>query len=402
MKVRALSVGEVNSYIKKTLRTDPILSGITVKGEVSNYKLHSSGHIYFSLKDSNSRLRCVMFKDAASGLSFIPAEGMNVLAMGSISVYERSGQYQLYVREMSQDGLGELYEAFEQLKKSLERKGYFDEANKKKLPFIPQRIGIVTSAGGAAVRDIITTINRRWGKAQLFIYDTLVQGKNAPGQICNGIYYFNKAEPVDVIIIGRGGGSIEELWAFNDEGVARAIFESQIPIISAVGHQTDFTIADFVADLRAPTPTAAGEFVVPEIKALNMRLRDIRGRIKTAMDKQIKFERLKLHRIRDSYGLRQPRDRIIQLRQRVDEGQEGLVKAIGSYIRGLEQTVEKKIAILKGMNPLAVLDRGYAVVRHEAMGKIIKSVTDTSEGSTLDILLKDGTLGVNVLEVKRG
>ncbi len=402
MKVRALSVSEVNSYIKKTLKTDPILSGVTVKGEISNYRLHSSGHIYFSLKDSNSRLHCVMFRDAAGNLSFAPSEGMKVLARGAISVYERSGQYQLYVRDMSQDGLGELYEAFEQLKKSLESKGYFDDANKKELPFIPRKIGIVTSAEGAAVRDIITTINRRWGKAELLIYDTLVQGERAPEQICSGINYFNGIEPVDVIIIGRGGGSIEELWAFNDERVARAVFESQVPVISAVGHQRDFTIADFVADLRAPTPTAAGELAVPEIEALNTRLRGIRERIITAMEKQIKFARLKLYHIRDSYGLRQPRDRIVQLRQQTDEGLEDLTKAFGMYIKNRRQDVERKFAVLKGLSPLAILDRGYAMVRHGQTGETIKSVGGVDKGCTLDVLLKDGTLDVSVLEVKRG
>jgi exodeoxyribonuclease VII large subunit len=257
MEIRAFSVSEVNSYIKKSLAGDPILSAIAVKGELSNCKLYSSGHLYFSMKDSSSRIRCVMFREAVQNLSFEPSDGMRVLARGSVSVYERDGQYQLYVREMSQDGVGELYEAFERLKRSLEQKGYFDPAKKKKLPFMPSTIGVVTSAKGAAVRDIITTINRRWGKAQIFVYHSLVQGERAPEQICRGIRYFNTVQPVDVLIIGRGGGSIEELWAFNDERVAEAVFKSNVPVISAVGHQTDYTIADFVADLRAATPTAA-------------------------------------------------------------------------------------------------------------------------------------------------
>jgi exodeoxyribonuclease VII large subunit len=402
MEIRALSVSEVNGYIKKALSTDPILSGVTVKGEISNCKLHSSGHLYFSLKDSSSRLRCVMFREAASSLSFMPSEGMKVLAKGGISVYERDGQYQLYVRDMSQDGLGELYEAFERLKKSLELKGYFDEANKKKLPLIPRRIGVVTSAEGAAVRDIITTINRRWGKAEILIYNSLVQGDRAPEQICRGIQYFNRTEPVDVIIIGRGGGSIEELWAFNDEGVARAIFESHIPIVSAVGHQTDFTIADFVADLRAPTPTAAGELVVPELRQVYARLTEARGRISTAVEKRIRFERLNLDRIRDSYAFRQPLDRITQLGQRADEGQERLIRAFGVYIKNRRQPLDKKAAVLEGLSPLAVLDRGYAVVRDTHTGKTVKSVAEAGKDSRLNVLLKDGNINVRVLEVKRG
>ena len=402
MEIRALSVSEVNGYIKKALSTDPILSGISVKGEVSNCKLHSSGHLYFSLKDSSSRLRCIMFREAVKRLSFMPAEGMKVLARGGISVYERDGQYQLYVRDMSQDGLGELYEAFERLKNSLELKGYFDEANKKKLPLIPKRIGVVTSAEGAAVRDIITTINRRWGKAEILVYNSLVQGDRAPEQICRGIQYFNETEPVDVIIIGRGGGSIEELWAFNDERVARAIFESIIPVVSSVGHQTDFTIADFVAVLRAPTPTAAGELVVPELRQVNTRLTETRVRIKTAVEKRIKFERLKLDRIRDSYGFRQPVDRVIQMGQQADEGQERLIRAMGRYMQNLRQTLDKRTAMLNGLSPMAVLERGYAVVRDPQTGKTVKSVVQAGKDNRLDVLLKDGIINVKVIEAKRG
>lgn len=302
MEIRAFSVSEVNGYIKKSLAADPILAAIAVKGELSNCKLYSSGHMYFSLKDSLSRIRCVMFREAVQNLSFEPTDGMKVLARGSVSVYERDGQYQLYVREMSQDGLGELYEAFEKLKKSLEQRGYFDPAKKKKLPFMPATIGVVTSAKGAAVKDIINTINRRWGKAQIFVYHSLVQGERAPEQICRGIRYFNTVQPVDVLIIGRGGGSIEELWAFNDERVAEAVFESNVPVVSAVGHQTDYTIADFVADLRAATPTAAGELVVPELRQVITRISDARGRMKAAMEKQVRFGVLRLQRVRDKIG----------------------------------------------------------------------------------------------------
>lgn len=402
MKVRVLSVSEVNGYIKRTLNADPILSGVTVKGEISNYKFHSSGHLYFSLKDSGSRLRCVMFRDAAVGLSFTPSDGMKVLARGSVSVYERDGQYQLYIRDMSQDGLGELYEAFERLKKSLELKGYFDESNKKKLPFIPRRIGIVTSAEGAAVRDIIITINRRWHKAQIFVYNALVQGERAPEQICRGIEYFNRDENMDVIIIGRGGGSIEELWAFNDERVAQAIFQSKVPVVSAVGHQTDFTISDFVADFRAPTPTAAGELIVPEFRMIEAGLVEARSRMKAAMVKQIRFERMKLYRIRDSYGFRQPMDRITQFGQRIDEGHERLIRSVKMCIYNYRQSIDKKAAVLKGLSPMAVLDRGYAVVRDPGTGKTIKSAVQVKKEDPLDVLLRDGTIKVKVFEAKRG
>ncbi len=402
MEIRALSVSEVNGYIKKCLGIDPILSSITVKGEISNYKLHTSGHLYFSLKDNSSRLRCIMFREAAKKLAFEPTEGMNVAAKGSISVYERDGQYQLYVKDMSQDGLGELYEAFEQLKKSLEQKGYFDPDNKKRLPFMPLKIGVVTSAEGAAVRDIITTIGRRSGKTEILVYNSLVQGEKAPDQICRGIQYFNRMEPVDVIIIGRGGGSIEELWAFNDERVANAIHESEIPIVSAVGHQTDFTIADFAADLRAPTPTAAGELVVPELQQLGRSLSEAYGRMGNAMEKYIQMRRLELKRMKESYGFRQPRDRIVQFKQQTDEEYARLVRALGVFCRNRRLTLEQMAARMDSLSPLSVVERGYAVVRNRETGHTVKSVTQVKENSNLDLMLKDGIISTRVLKLKRG
>lgn len=402
MEIRAFSVSEVNGYIKKSLAGDPILAAIAVKGELSNCKLYSSGHMYFSLKDSLSRIRCVMFREAVQNLSFEPTDGMKVLARGSVSVYERDGQYQLYVREMSQDGLGELYEAFEKLKKSLEQRGYFDPAKKKKLPFMPATIGVVTSAKGAAVKDIITTINRRWGKAQIFVYHSLVQGERAPEQICRGIRYFNTVQPVDVLIIGRGGGSIEELWAFNDERVAEAVFESNVPVVSAVGHQTDYTIADFVADLRAATPTAAGELVVPELRQVITRISDARGRMKAAMEKQVRFGVLRLQRVRDSYAFRQPLDRIMQYRQQADDGYEKLIKGFRQHHSNKKQLLQQRFERLCAINPMAVLERGYTVVRDPSTGQLIRSVGQARVGDYLDVMMKDGTLNVKVLDVKGG
>lgn len=402
MEIRAFSVSEVNGYIKKSLAADPILAAIAVKGELSNCKLYSSGHMYFSLKDSLSRIRCVMFREAVQNLSFEPTDGMKVLARGSVSVYERDGQYQLYVREMSQDGLGELYEAFEKLKKSLEQRGYFDPAKKKKLPFMPATIGVVTSAKGAAVKDIINTINRRWGKAQIFVYHSLVQGERAPEQICRGIRYFNTVQPVDVLIIGRGGGSIEELWAFNDERVAEAVFESNVPVVSAVGHQTDYTIADFVADLRAATPTAAGELVVPELRQVITRISDARGRMKAAMEKQVRFGVLRLQRVRDSYAFRQPLDRIMQYRQQADDGYEKLIKGFRQQHSNKKQLLQQRFERLCAINPMAVLERGYTVVRDPSTSQLIRSVGQARVGDYLDVMMKDGTLNVKVLDVKGG
>lgn len=402
MEIRAFSVSEVNSYIKKSLAGDPILSAIAVKGELSNCKLYSSGHLYFSMKDSSSRIRCVMFREAVQNLSFEPSDGMRVLARGSVSVYERDGQYQLYVREMSQDGVGELYEAFERLKRSLEQKGYFDPAKKKKLPFMPSTIGVVTSAKGAAVRDIITTINRRWGKAQIFVYHSLVQGERAPEQICRGIRYFNTVQPVDVLIIGRGGGSIEELWAFNDERVAEAVFKSNVPVVSAVGHQTDYTIADFVADLRAATPTAAGELAVPELRQVITSINDARGRMKAAMEKQVRFDVLRLQRIKDSYAFRQPLDRIMQYRQQADDGFERLLKGFRQHHSNRVQMLQQRFERLCAINPMAVLERGYTIVRDPATGQFIRSVGQVRVDDYLDVILKDGTLNVKVSDVKGG
>jgi len=252
-----LSVSQLNEYIKRQLEKDPRLAEIWIRGEISNCKLHYSGHIYLTLKDEKSVLKAVMFKGAASGLTFTPKDGMKVLTRCRISVYETAGAYQAYISEMRTDGLGDLHVAFEQLKEKLKGEGLFEIENKKPIPKFPKAIGLVTSPTGAAVRDVINILGRRYKHAQVYLYPVLVQGEQAPPQIIQGIRYFNEVHPVDVIITGRGGGSIEELWAFNDENVARAIFASRIPIISAVGHETDFTIADFVADLRAPTPSAA-------------------------------------------------------------------------------------------------------------------------------------------------
>lgn len=401
MDVRALTVSEVNNYIKKSFATDPILSNITVKGEISNFKIHTSGHIYFSLKDNSSRLRCVMFKSFAENLDFIPEEGCKILAKGSISVYERDGQYQLYVREMLQDGLGELYIAFEQLKRKLEGMGYFDDSRKRKIPFIPRRIGIVTSAEGAAIRDIISVVSRRFRNVELLVYNALVQGEKSPAQICRGIEYFNKHERVDVIIIGRGGGSIEELWAFNDERVAHAIYNSQIPVISAVGHQTDFTIADFVADLRAPTPSAAGELVVPDIREVRKNLNICLDRLEGGIFKQVNLYRQKLDYIRNRYGFKQPVDRVEQFKQHLDNSYSRLCKAIAVQRERKAHLLEERAARLDSLSPLAVLERGYAVITKSNTGRVVKSVKSINKGDTVDILLRDGNIEALVSRVNR-
>lgn len=402
MDIRTLTVSEVNNYIKKCLAIDPVLSSITIKGEISNFKLHSSGHIYFSLKDNSSRLHCVMFKRYAENLSFVPEEGTGVLAKGSISVYEKNGQYQLYVREMLKDGLGELFVAYEQLKSRLEKMGYFDDGRKKKLPFAPKKIGVVTSAQGAAVRDIISVINRRYKNVELLVYNALVQGEKAPSQICRGIEYFNSEEEVDVIIVGRGGGSIEELWAFNDEGVARAIYNSGIPVISAVGHQTDFTIADFVADLRAPTPTAAAELVVPDINIVQKNLWTCCSRMETAIIRLLELKKHRLDALRNSYGLRQPLDEIVQYKQQMDSCYNRLYNVFSVHKDKKKHLLEENGARLNSLSPLAVIDRGYAVVVNRNDGRTVKSVKNIQIGDNVDIRMKDGNIDANVSGIRKG
>ncbi len=399
MDVKAFTVSEVNNYIKKSLSIDPILSGITVKGEISNLKLHSSGHMYFSLKDNYCRLSCVMFRRDAESLSFIPEEGTGVLAKGSISVYEKSGQYQLYVSEMLKDGLGKLFVAYERLKGKLEKMGYFDESRKKKIPFVPGKIGVVTSAQGAAVRDIISVIKRRFKNVELLVYNALVQGVKAPLEICRGLEYFNTCEKVDVIIVGRGGGSIEELWAFNDEGVARAIYNSTVPVVSAVGHQTDFTIADFVADLRAPTPTAAAQMVVPDMNKVRRNLWTCCRRMEGAVVRQVDLKKHRLDRLKSSYGFRQLEDMIMQRGQQLDICYNRMGRAMTVYRDNRRQLLQEKGARLNSLSPLRILERGYAVVTNRKNGSLLRSVEGVVKGDILDICLQDGNIDVEVRDL---
>jgi exodeoxyribonuclease VII large subunit len=294
---RVFTVTEINNYIKYLMQNDMLLSHLYVKGEISNFKHHTSGHAYFTLKDADSRIKCVMFKGSASKLKFVPEDGCAVILRGYFSIYERDGQYQLYVEDMIPEGTGSLYKAYEQLKKKLSELGYFDEAKKKKLPFMPQTVGIVTSPTGAAVRDIISIIKRRCPCINIYLYPVQVQGAGAEKEIAEGIRYFNTKGNVDVMIIGRGGGSIEELWAFNEEIVAKAIYESSIPVISAVGHETDFTIADFTADLRAATPSAAAELAVPDKQSLMSKVSQYQYALNSSMTNYINSKRVRVERI---------------------------------------------------------------------------------------------------------
>jgi len=382
------TVSQINGYIKKILDSNIILNDIWIKGEISNFKLHYSGHMYITLKDEGGVLKAVMFKSAASGLGFKPEDGMKVLARGRISVYEAGGSYQLYINEMIPDGVGELYIAYEQLKKRLEEEGLFSQEYKKPIPEYPERIGVITAATGAAVRDIINVITRRYPYAEIILYPSLVQGAGAAENICKGISYFNETKMADVIIAGRGGGSIEDLWAFNEEIVARAIFASDIPIISAVGHETDFTIADFVADLRAPTPSAAAEIAVPSQLELISRILVDKNRISNAIIKRLENERKNINRLK----LKNPKEMIEDEYLRLDN----LVKQAEKNFRIKLMTGRELLgncaAKLDALSPLKVIKRGYAIPMDEE-GNVIKSAKKMKSGMEFELKMSDGKKG---------
>ena len=379
------TVSQLNAYMKRVIDGQTALNDIWIKGEISNFKEHYSGHLYITLKDDGGVLKAVMFKSAAMSLTFKPEDGMKVLARGRIGVYEQSGTYQLYINEMTPDGVGELYIAYEQLKKKLEAEGLFDESIKKPIPQYPKRVGVITATTGAAVRDIINVITRRYPYCEIIIYPSLVQGADAAPNIVEGIEYFNEHKLCDTLIVGRGGGSIEDLWAFNEEVVARAIYASQIPIISAVGHETDFTIADFVADLRAPTPSAAAEIAVPSQLELMSRISTMSNRIKTAQINLIKNKRLYIEKL----SLRNPKDRLDDYRQRIDNLLKQAEKSFRLSMADRKKVMSELFAKLDALSPLAVMARGYAIAS-EADGTVIRSVKDMNVGKEFSLRLADG------------
>ena len=341
---KIFTVKEINNYIKYLIQNDVLLSHIYVKGEISNFKLHTSGHAYFTLKDADSRLKCVMFKGNASKLKFMPEDGSAVVVRGYFSIYERDGQYQLYAEDMIPEGTGSLYKAYEQLKKKLSALGYFDEAIKKKLPYMPQAVGVVTSPTGAAVRDIISIIKRRCSNVDIYLYPVQVQGLGAENEIAEGIRYFNAKANVDVMIIGRGGGSIEELWAFNEEEVAKAIFESNIPVISAVGHETDFTIADFTADVRAATPSSAAELAVPDKQSLMSKVNQYKYVLNTSIINFINSYKVRIEKISRDNVFRQLERKILNMNQTLNSLNKyldyNMMNIIKNNRNDLDKTVE--------------------------------------------------------------
>lgn len=441
---RYLSVNALTKYIKRKFDADPHLQDVMVKGEISNFKQHSSGHMYFTLKDEKARILAVMFSRYNQTMKFSPENGMRVLIRGDLTVYEPSGQYQIYIKEMQPDGIGDLYLAFEQLKGKLEKEGLFSTEYKKPIPKFPTTVGVITSPTGAAIRDIITTIKRRYPVANILIFPAHVQGGQAAPSIVKAIQMANSRDEADVLIIGRGGGSIEELWAFNEESVAKSIFHSRIPIISAVGHETDFTIADFVADLRAPTPTGAAELAVPHIDDLAERILSRQSRMIRALKEQLTLQNERLTRIQKSYAFRyphklyeqkleqvdkwteqlqrgskklfnlkaeewislqkrlkrsHPNERIEEAKQQQEKVQKNLNRAIAAIFAAKEKDFSHMLTTLEALSPLKIMDRGYSLVYSDE-GKLIKTVKQVKQDEQIKVKVPDGAIHCVVTDIE--
>ncbi len=399
MPQQVLSITQVNEYIRGMMDADSLLTGLAVSGEISNYKVYPSGHHYFTLKDENAALRCVMFRGSTGKLKFRPENGMKVIAMGRITVYPRDGGYQLYCSNLVLDGAGDLYVAFEQLKARLAAQGLFDPAHKKPIPKYPGVIGIVTSSAGAAVHDMLRILRKRYPLTKVRLLPVRVQGIEAPGEIAAAIYYANHYQLADLLIVGRGGGSIEDLWAFNDERVARAIYDSKIPVISAVGHEPDVTISDFVADLRAATPSNAAELAVPDQDALRQTLDSISGAMASALQRQIKAQRKHLQVLSASPALQSPMGYIVQRRNALAFVANRMQAAQAQSVSRRRQRFLTYTAKLDAMSPLKVLTRGYAMVQAQD-GTVIRSVGQVAGGESIQISVSDGKIQATVDDVK--
>lgn len=391
------SVKQVNSYVKNMFSQDFMLNHIYVKGEVSNCKYHTSGHIYFSLKDESGTIACVMFASARSGLSFRMQEGQNVIVLGSVSVYERDGKYQLYAKEIILDGAGALYERFEALKKELEEMGMFADEYKQPIPRYVKSVGIVTAPTGAAVRDIINISKRRNPYVQLILYPALVQGEGAAASIVRGIRMMEQ-QNVDVIIVGRGGGSMEDLWAFNEEAVARAIFECTIPIISAVGHETDTLISDYVADLRAPTPSAAAELAVYELSSVQIMCEEYKRRMYQQIRQRIDFSRRQTEQMAFRLKVAHPRQKLNEQRQYLADLDSRMRIRMNSALEENRHKLAIYIEKMKGLSPLQKLNQGYAYVTDKS-GRTVRSIKDTKQGEVLDVYVTDGRVRTQVVDI---
>ena len=399
MAQNVLSISQINDYIRGKMDDDALLNNVAVRGEISNYKVYPSGHHYFTIKDENAALKCVMFRGNAIKLRFRPDNGMQVIAMGKISVYPRDGAYQLYCVGLVLDGVGDLYAAFEQLKTKLAVKGLFDPSHKKPIPQYPETIGIITSSAGAAIHDMLRILNKRYPLAKVRLLPVRVQGAEAPGEIATAIAYANHYRLADVLIVGRGGGSIEDLWAFNDERVAYAIYQSQIPVISAVGHEPDVTISDFVADLRAATPSNAAELAVPEQDTLRQNMDSTLSMMVTTLQRQLKAARQHLKLLASSPTLQSPDVYLQQRAKSLEMIQGRLYAAQKQMVHLSRQRFLSSAAKLDALSPLKVLSRGYAMVQTEE-GSVVRSAKQTEVGTQLSVIFGDGSVTASVTNVK--
>ncbi len=391
----AVTVSQLNSYIKDKLAEDEALNTVVVKGEISNFKNHYTGHLYFTLKDEKSLIKCIMFKSYAERLGFKPKDGMKVMVFGGVSVFERDGVYQIYVKAMKEDGIGDLYEQYEKLKADLEKEGLFDESHKKKIPLKSNIIGVLTSQTGSVIRDIINVSTRRNPKTNIRLLPVPVQGIGAAEEIAKGIKIMNDNHLADVLIIARGGGSIEDLWPFNEEVVARAIYASEIPIISAVGHETDFTIADFVADLRAPTPSAAAELATPDIYELKNKIDMYKERSRISLKKKLEFIKLRHEKIMSSTVFTDPLKRINDNYLQIDMNVKSMENSIKSKKQEAKSIFAQKVAKLDSLSPLKTLTRGYCFTEKD--GKIINSQKHLKTGDEVEIRFFDGNKGAKII-----
>ena len=389
-----LTVSQITQYIKSMFSSDVLVQSISVRGEISNL-VERGGHMYMTLKDEGAVIKAVIFRSSLARIKFRPENSMKVVAHGRINVYEQSGQYQLYIDMLEPEGIGALAQAYEQLKKKLEAEGLFDAKYKKKLPLIPRTVGVITSPAGAAVRDIINIMTRRFPLSKMLLYPSLVQGDGAAKQLVEALRYFNNTKSVDVIIIGRGGGSIEDLWAFNDENLAREIFASEIPVISAVGHESDFTICDFVADMRAPTPSAAAELAVPDSAELSARILTLGARLKTSLSGRVVRARKELDSLTSRRVMRSPSVILDDKNMRLASVSEKLDRAYSKIISDKKSQFLQKVSQLEALSPLSVLSRGYSVAFDEK-GTIVKSVSDVKSGEKITLRVSDGRINAEV------
>lgn len=398
MKIKPISVTELNKYVKDKIASDEFLNTVYVAGEISNFKHHYTGHMYFTLKDENALIKCVMFKSATAHLTFIPKDGMKVNVLGSVGVFERDGVYQIYVQAMQEDGIGDLYAKYEQLKERLQQEGLFDEAHKKKIPFMPKVIGVLTSNTGAVIRDIINVSTRRNPNVYIRLLPIPVQGEGAAAKIADAIRLMNEKKLADVIILARGGGSLEDLWPFNEEIVARAIYASELPVVSSVGHETDFTIADFVADLRAPTPSAAAELVVADVDDLQNTILMYQNRLKMALKRKTEWMRLKLEKCMNSVVYKEPFQKLNNYYLEVDTLYQKMELATKEKIKELKRLFSQEVTKLDALSPLKTLSRGYCIA--EANQKVISRAESLQNDMEINLKFQDGEAKAKIIEKK--